>query len=397
MALASSYLGAVLSSEFLLRATIFQAFWNPTPLRFWPGDSRRDFKLPRYRLLTQSAKLRELQTDERKEMQELVLRQPWCNFSRLRDCFSTLLSAVWQDLLQDLNVFLPPSDHSFLDTSINNPRCKLAVFKATNLDGVSIELKYPGLSAGFVSLTYSGPDPRFDDRHILKLMLRPAEIVTLPDSCLWGDRWTIPRIQKLQWVYKHYIHKDHTKYSCDALYRGIKDAVLERNPNALLTLAWIAAGVSRYGMGNSLLSTFELPQDIFRLAIPSLCEDVESADTVAITMFKILIRSHAEAMPQHDEGINLWATRLLSRSKHRAFGQWLIEFGTRSEDVPQSRTSYHGSQPAFERYFSDGRISYRRATDIVRKFCRIQGFKPHSFERDLAELNFCQRSVAILG
>ena len=98
MARASGYLGAILSSESLLRATVFQAFWNPTPLRFRMMSPQPVVKLPRYHLLAQAANLRELNPDERERMQELVLTQPWCTFARLWDCFSILLVTVSRDL-----------------------------------------------------------------------------------------------------------------------------------------------------------------------------------------------------------------------------------------------------------------------------------------------------------
>ena len=112
MALASSYLGAVFSGELILRATVFQAFWCHDPLKFSKIDkSRPAFKLPRYSSLAQSANFGELLPNERVKMQGLVLSQSWCTFSPLWDCFSTILSALWQDVSQELDLIFAPDVH----------------------------------------------------------------------------------------------------------------------------------------------------------------------------------------------------------------------------------------------------------------------------------------------
>ncbi len=75
LALASGLLGAALSSETLLQATLFQAFWSPDPLEFRGVDVQPIVKLPRYSLLARSAHLSEQTPEEREKMQRLILAQ----------------------------------------------------------------------------------------------------------------------------------------------------------------------------------------------------------------------------------------------------------------------------------------------------------------------------------
>ena len=244
------------------------------------------------------------------------------------------------------------------------------MFKVTSLDGVSIQLEHTGLTPYWARLTYTGPDLRFDSRSWPNLGFKPVKVVVLPDSCLWSDTWTDAKIQKLQLLCAGSDVVD-VEYSPGAFRTGMKSAVVQRNPTALLVLAWKGEQIPRERNGPPYLEYLESSYDLYRLVILDLREDDESADATTISMFKILIPTYAEAMPQHDKGIMARATRLLSRPRDRAFGQWLIDFSTRPPDVHTS-LSYHGRFPLYQGYFQEGRILLVRSRDkTMKKFRKV--------------------------
>ena len=102
-------------------------------------------------------------------------------------------------------------------------------------------------------------------------------------------------------------------------------------------------------------------------------------------MIRILIRTHAEAMPQCDEVIMAWGTRLLSRPKHQAFGQWLIDFRTRSKPLPVLHN--HPTLPTFQGYFRHGELSYLRfREELMQSFCEIDDCTPDDFWQELRRM-----------
>ena len=396
LALASGVLGAALSSKTLLEATLLQAFWSPNPLHFINADVQPVVRLPRYRLLSQSANLKEQNPEEQERMQWLVLTQRWSTFTRLRKCFSQLLSAVCCDMFQNLNFSLR-SEHQFaLDDLIENPPRQRITFAATSLDGSEIFLDYSWPFARSLRLTYTGPDPYFDSLSIQNLAIEPTAVMTLPDSCLRSTPWTESKIQKLR-ILCYGVNRKKARYSSTAFHAGMKNAVLERNLTALLVLAWAADRI--YQMRNPFPhdAPFELPPDIFRLAISISSKDGESADATAISIFKILLRSHAESMPKSDDGIVAWATHLLSRPSSQAFGRWLIDFSSRPEEKEHMIDMDNGVRYGFREewetvrrpFFEGGRISYKRSNhEIMKSFVRAEGGEPSSFEEEIASTVF---------
>ncbi len=378
MALASGYLGAVLSSESLLRATVFQAFWNPTPftsLKF-AKQLGTQLELTRYHSLAQSTNLRELNPSERERMQRLVLVQRWCTFDRLWNCFSILLSTIWQDLVQELELSFAPEHQIALNNLINNPPGHFAKLEAKSLSGVSVYLEHSYALARGIVFMYAGTDRR----HRPIFRFQPAEVVTLPDNFLRGDAWTDSKILRLQMVCTA-VDLDRVTYSRDGFYDGMRNAVLQGNPKALLVLAWAVSRTSHQRGGYPNVRRIEMPKDLFRLAIPDMSEENEVADATAISMFKILIRTHAESMPQNDNDIIAWATSLLSRARDRAFGQWLIDFSTRPNVSTPS--TIRRKEFRFHYFFWGGRISERTGEESMKAFCRIDGSQPKMFEHEL--------------
>jgi len=390
LALASGLLGAALSSETLLQATLLQAFWNPHPLRFINVKVQPVVTLPRYRLLAESANLREQSPEERERIQRLILAQRWSTFTRVRECFSQLLAATCYDLFQDLNLPLRPEDQHTLDDLIENPPLQRTTFDATSLDGCKIFLDYSWPLVRSARLTYTGHDPRFDDGSMPNLEIEPSVVVTLPDACLQGAPWTDSKIQNLR-ILCYNLNLKEVKFSNAAFHAGMKDAVLERNPTALLVLAWAADRISQ--MRNTLPheAPFELPQDVFRAAISITAKDDEYADATAISIFKILLRTHAESMRKSDDGIVAWATRLLSRPSSQAFGQWLIDFSSRPEEneyiMDMGHRARYTEETVRRPFFREGRISYQRSNhEMMKSFISIEGGEPIGFEKEVANI-----------
>ncbi len=404
LALASGLLGAALSSETLLQATLFQAFWSPDPLEFRGVDVQPIVKLPRYSLLARSAHLSEQTPEEREKMQRLILAQRWPTFTRLRKCFSQLLAAACYDLFKDINLSLTFEDQLALDDLIENPPHKCTVFTATSLDGSKIVLNYYWPLARNARLTYTsrelytGHDPRFNWRCTPNLEIEPTIVMTLPDACLQGAPWTHSKIQKLRMLSYGMDMKDVT-YSSAGFHAGMKNAVLERDPTALLVLAWVADRIFAMRKSSHHDTPFELPQDIFRSAISSSTEDNESADAITISIFKILLRTHAESMPKSDDRIVAWATHLLSRPSSQAFGQWLLDFSSRPEEneyiIDTGRWGFglYGIRGDFDKVrrplFQGGDFSYmyqRSGHEVMESWVVTEGGMPGTFEHDVGNI-----------
>lgn len=394
MALASGLLGAALSSEILLQATLIQAFCRPGPLQFINVDVQPVINLPRYRLLAQSANLSEQSPEEREKMQQLILAQPWSTFTRLRKCFSQLLAATTHDLFQDLNLSFRSEQQLALTDLIENPPRQRTTFTATSLDGSGILLDYSVPLARSAWLTCTRDDPRFDDRSVPNYAIEPSIVLTLPDACLYGSPWTDAKIQKLRMLC-YGLHLKEVTYSKTAFHAGMRNAILERNPTALLVLAWAADRIAQMQNPFPHEAPFELPSEIFRLTIPVSYKEHEAADATAVSMFKILLRAHAESMPKSDDGIIAWATHLQSRESSQAFGRWLVEFSSRPEESEQISNMDNGARYGFRAqwetvrrpFFYGGEISYQRSNEeIMKKFVRVEGGKPRSFDEEVANL-----------
>lgn len=194
--------------------------------------------------------------------------------------------------------------------------------------------------------------------------------------------------------------KDVT-YSSAGFHAGMKNAVLERNPTALLVLAWAADRIYAMRKSSHHDTPFELPQDIFRSAVSSSTEDNESADAITISIFKILLRTHAESMPKSDDRIVAWATHLLSRPSSQAFGQWLLEFSSRPEeneyilDTSHGDFGLYGIRGDFDRVrrplFQGGEISYKHRRighEVIKGWVITEGGMPSSFDHDVENIGF---------
>ena len=391
MALASNYLGAVLSSESLLRATVFQAFWNPRPV--YPYDLTQDptfsMKLPRYDLLTRSNNLRELTLEEQDRMQQLILAQSWCTPSRLRDYCSTLCSAALQDLLQEMNLTFTPEKQNLLKRLVLNPPGRARQFEVTSVECTNITISQTAhyrTRCKCTSIVYSGAGPRSRN---FDLLFHPIHVTVVPDFCVRGNPWTSPKLQRLQILVSQFNRPFQPVSSCDRFIRGMEDAIVQRNNTALLVLAWAAGRLFGIRCPRGFTQQrrhYDLPQDIFRLVLRDLPEDDESADAVAISMFKILIRVSAESMPRHDEGITTWATRLLSRPRDRGFGRWLIDFDKRPLEPDPVRS--RESEGKCYVLFHCGEIGFMKVLREMRPLAwRWLRLKDHSdFDSDIADM-----------
>lgn len=122
------------------------------------------------------------------------------------------------------------------------------------------------------------------------------------------------------------------KCSTAALHAGTKNAILEGNATALLVLVWAEFRISQSRAPFPHDAPYEIPPDLFRLAASDARKDDACADAVAISTFSLLLRTHAESMPNFDKTILAWASYLLSKPSSQAFGQWLADVGSRLEE-----------------------------------------------------------------
>ncbi len=395
MALASRLLGAVLSSEAILQATLLQAFWIPEPLDFKGAEVQPVLPLHRYDRLSCSANLTLQTPEQQRRMQELVLAQRWCTFSRLDTCFSMLLSAVCQDVFHQLNLSLRLEDQHTLNNLITHPPRQCRMFETMSLDGSEIILEYDWPLSRSARVTYIGTDDRFDNRRRPNLEIEPTVVLTLPDSCLHGGPWTDSKIQTLR-ILGYGVDMQQVKFSTAALHAGMKNAILEGNTTALLVLVWTADRISQSRAPFPHEAPFEIPPDLFRLAISNASKDDARADALAISSFTLLLRTHAESMPKRDKTILAWASYLLSKPGTQTFGQWLMDFSSRFEENEYIRNMDNGLRYGFSEewemirrpLFRDGRISYKRKDDeVIKGFVKIDGRGPKGFGQEIEDLH----------
>ena len=186
------------------------------------------------------------------------------------------------------------------------------------------------------------------------------------------------------------------------------NAVVQGNYEALLVLIWQADRLAEYKDSKSYVRPpFEPPAELFRLVAKCGTQDIapsgcHSSDTnfngplLSIKLFTLLLRAHAEAMPQNDPDITTWAHQLLKYEdcaeydQAQPFAQWVLDWGIqkrRSEFLEFRITNMRVSDRVSRRrmLFSGGGVSRYRAPigkETVRRFVglcgsdgRVKGFE----------------------
>ncbi|MCJ1483171.1 hypothetical protein MMC06_003338 [Schaereria dolodes] len=396
---ASPALGAALSSDVVFNLAILHAFWNRNATQ-----SSEDTMGPNIRELFAPSEPNNMKEEEQARMQDTLLQYDWCTFGRLKRCFSLLMEAIMKDLLWKLAVPLQDDDEDRMKSLIKNLPERNTDFTAAGLDAPNthyFNLNYRHRLSAACLLTYHHLNSPFDPRIIPSIGIYPVQVFTMPERYMQGRPWTDDRIDLFRMLSSG-PWRD-IPYSKTAFHEGIKNAILEQNIAALLVLAWRADEFSRRSM-RVLTSSENLPYEpsgeLFRLAAltqvkrgDSICDD--DAISASISLFKLLIRLHAESMPRDDPDITAWASQLLTWNGgtdcDRMFGQWVLDckehmepeyrrtkgerhhYYAKPEDIPIRRL------PMF---FSGTGSPHRSADVMLRRFIQIEG-TVDLFEREV--------------
>ena len=142
-----------------------------------------------------------------------------------------------------------------------------------------------------------------------------------------------------------YVNLRTVQYSLAAFHEGMINAIVQGNYEALLVLIWQADRLAEYKDSKSYdRPPFKPPAELFRLVARFGTQDTalsgcHSSDTnfndplLSIKLFTLLLRAHAEAMPQNDPDITAWAHQLLKYEdcveydQAKAFAQWVLDWG----------------------------------------------------------------------
>lgn len=404
---ASPILRRSLSSEFVYKLSFLHAFWSSTPVeyRVLYGKSPHTYEPgPHIRSLFKPLPvLRKADADEQEVFQSTVLSYRWCTFSRARRYFSDIMEAVTKDLLLTFDPPFSEQDCQRLVDVTSQLPIRFCAHEATARDGSQLSLTNTRRLDTAIYATYRGTDPRFDRRITPNLEISPTHVWAIPDICLLGrPYWTDAKIDLLRTLRSH-INLREVKYSLSAFHEGMKNAILQGKEEALLVLVWYADQLTGISDKSRNSCPFEPPADLYRVAatqclLQGKCEDPlpDDADrridfSTSVSMFKLLVRAHAESIPLEDKVITAWAMRLREwqhgTESQRAFGQWVL-------DYEKKRTSEYkfehpwGGDSVRRPLFHYGLNSDLRWDDpMLRRFVEINGGELKTFYDEADEIN----------
>lgn len=406
---ASPLLASALSTDRIYRLTFLHAFWRSPPLIFAGTQAQQAYEPgPYVRALFHPLPVLGSGTDDAQAqmiIQDIVLRYRWCTFYRVRRYFSAIINAVMNDLLFTLRLPLSPHDQSRLEPFIANLPATRSSLELSALNGTSVTLEYPRPFATAILMTYYGPDPRFNQDFSPNLTIAPTNIIAIPAHVLTGkSEWTAENIALLQML-ASYVDLHTVHFALSALLEGMRNAVVQGNSDALLVLLWLGTRLAEYRDEDSMSrgdeSPFEPPAELFCLVArrggPALTasdrsEAVFEDTDISVKHFALLLRAHAESMPQHDADISRWAHDILtcqaSSEPDRAFAQWVLDWSSRereSEYVFQRRRFGRREGGKVRRpLFRGGGVSrQRRAEGMAMRFLEICGGRVRGFGEEV--------------
>ena len=414
---ASPVLTSALSNELIYKLTFLHAFWNKTLPIIVKTQPKQSYEPgPYVRSLFRPLPVPRAEADDdtqaRKiELQETVLAHRWCTFHRAKAYFSSALEAVTRDLFLTIDMPLSSQVQTRFDSFIAQyPLASPSTFDITALDGCQITLRCPHQCAPAVLVKYHGPDSRFDQRMDPNIWIEPTDVLVIPSHVLTGQpEWTGDKLCLLQTLCG-YVNLRKVQYELSAFHEGMEHAIVQGNYEALLVLIWEATRLAEYKATTSRDETpFKPPEELFRLIarrrVPRLgLSDGEAAGaeivddfSVDISLFTLLLRAHAESMPQNDPDITAWTTRLLTcldeSRKDRAisFAQWVTawdKLDRSSEYIVDRYTLRRGEHEKVRRpLFRGGTVSRKRKEDEMgKRFVEICGGKLESFGKEMERL-----------
>lgn len=410
LARASPVLSSALSAELMYRITFLHAFWASTPLVFVGTQSQEPYEPgPNVRSLFQPLAVPRVDNDthaQKAELQKTVLAYRWCNFNRAKLYFSSAIEAMTRDLFSHLDITLSSHDQARFDSFIvQNLSASRSTFEATALDGSQFTLRYPRRLATALLMKYFGHvDSRVNPNTSPNLRVRPTDVLVVPEHVLIGKpEWTEERVNLLQMLCS-YVSLGSVQYEVPAFHEGMKNAIVQGNHDALLVLIWLADRLAEYkDTMSDFDNVFEPPSELFRLVARLGIGNLEIAERysnsegtmnpiVYVKLFTLLLRAHAESMPQNDADITAWATYLCTYQAknnigHQKFAQWVLDWSSQarnSEPVLRSGTRMGGPTLVRRQLFRRGNVSRQRAGDeIARRFIEICEGRLESFPNEV--------------
>ena len=352
---ASPILAFALSAERYYKAAFMYAFWSNTPLHFEeqpeqtacyePGRFVRDLFHP--------SPVPTTDVETKRELQARVFGYRWCTFQNAKRWLDDIMQAVMKDLLSSLDLPLLSADQKRLDeyiagVPVSHPR----MCKADSPDHISssrILLQYPRCLATSIFIIYHAfscrSEPRFGSTGNTHLNVVPTIFLEIPERLLTGV-WTAEKLDLFTLLTSN-VDPGIVKYSAAALNEGMRNALVQENYDAMLSLLSVAVrladGRSPDEAGDEPRDDcpFEPPQEFFRLIAKKGIRDASdlkskiNQPSPSVGLFTLLLRAHAESMPRNDPDIELWAKQLrIGDNVHpvdQQFASWILDWSSVEE------------------------------------------------------------------
>lgn len=331
---------------------------------------------------------------QKADLQRTVLAYRWCNFRRAKLYFSSAVQAMTRDLFTHLDITLSSQDQVRFDSFIvQNLPASRSTFEATALDVSHLSLRYPRRLATGLLMTYLGEaDSRVDPRTTPNIRITPTDVLALPDHVLNGRaQWTEQKVDLLQMLCS-YVNLGSVQYELPALHEGMRNAIVQVNYDALLVLIWLADRLAeRKDIMSDSENAFKPPSELFRLVVKLGMRDLDISEAysisegimktaVSVKLFTLLLRAHAESMPQNDPDITAWAMYLCTYQSnngidHKKFAQWVLDWSSQARDSdPVIRKGMRMGGPSLvkRQLFKRGGISRKRmGEEIASRFLEL--------------------------
>ena len=345
------------------------------------------------------------------ELQESVMRCRWCTFDNAKPWLEEISLAVIKDLVGRFNWPSLPDTQTHLEYFIADSAASRFVVPGFNGSELSFRSAGPFLSA--FSTRYRSPHPR---AHISIITLAPTTFLVLPPHFLTGNpEWTREKVDKLQ-LFGSYVNLHAVECRHEAFHEGMRNAIIQRHYDALLTLVWIGTRLaeaefvvfSRWSAAESYRENPLKPlSELFRLVAkqgmrPFAATSDESSGyqvktddaDISMRLFTLLLRAHAESMPQNDPDIEAWVNHLStcqdSDGTIQALAQWVIDW--RSSDW-RSRDGKRKLDITRQPLFRAGLASRRAKDDMMGiRLEEILGGEPLGFEEQMMKSALEKRS-----
>ena len=311
------------------------------------------------------------------ELQESVMRCRWCTFDNAKAWLEEFSLAFIKDLLGRYGLLSLPDSQTRLESFIAHSVASRATLAASAFNGSELTLRSAGPFVSAFSAMYRGPHPR---AHISIITFSPTTCLVLPPHFLTGNpEWTREKVDNLQ-LFGSYVSVNAVACRREAFHEGMRNAIIQRHYEALLTLVSVGIRLAEFMVsGRSAAESYDEnplkpPQELFRLVAKqgmrpfeatsdeSSGYQVKNDDTdISMKLFTLLLRAHAESMPQNDPDIEAWVNHLSTRQDSdgtvQALAQWVINW--RSSDG--KRKLEETRQPLFRA----GRASRRTKDDLM--------------------------------